>query len=99
MTFFGLLPSSALLQHQGRERQPQYRPFVASRVTVTSARFLPLICTGRVMVFSTRRSGLDLRPVPRSATKVLWPSAAQHSSARCGHHRVEQPDQDIAGFT
>ena len=72
--------------------------FSASRATVTSARFLPLICTGKVMVLSTSNSGSTVGPgfgrdqgfVPKRRPALL---------GEMRHHRVEQPYQDITSFT
>ena len=83
MTFFGLLPSSAFITASSARTAASISAFPASRATVTSARFLPLICTGKVMVFSTKSSGSSWGQAS-AETRVLWPSAAQHSSARCG---------------
>ena len=59
---FGALPSSALFTASSVNTAASISAFSASRGTVTSARFLPLIWTGRVMVSSTSRCRLHLRP-------------------------------------
>src|SRR5579871_2643001 len=83
MTFLGCLPSKAFLTASSARTPASISSFAASRATVTSARFLPLIWTGKVTVSSTSSAG-STSGQAADATGVWWPSTAQHSSARCG---------------
>ena len=55
-----------------------------STATVSSARFLPLTCTGSSTVSTWSRSGSDLRPCASRRPGPSRPRMCQHSSARCG---------------
>ena len=97
MTFFGRFPSSALITASRAKTAASISAFPASRATVTSARFLPLIWTGKVMVFSTSKSGSTCGQAFRGNQGPV----AERRPAFLGqmrHHRVEQPHQDVAGL-
>src|SRR5262249_53459575 len=83
ITFLGGLPSSARFTASSAKTAVSISVFAAFRATVTSPRFLPLIWTGSVIVFSTRSSPSSAGQAS-DATSVLGPRAAQHSSAKCG---------------
>ena len=55
--FRALAVRAPFVPHRGPDGSLDLGSFPASRATVTSARFLPLICTGSVMVVSTSNSG------------------------------------------
>src|SRR3954465_7206595 len=55
ITFLGGFPSSARWIASSASTAASISAFLASRATVTSARFLPLTCTGSVIVVSTSK--------------------------------------------
>src|SRR3954469_15320864 len=77
MTFLGALPSSARRTASNSSTARSISALTASRETVTSARFFPLICTGSVIVSSTKRS-CSTDGQGASATRPPFPSADQH---------------------
>ena len=97
MTFLGTLPSSARRTASNSSTARSISALTASRETVTSARFLPLICTGSVMVFSTSRAASTCG----QAASATRPPLFERRPAFLGqmrHHRREQNHHDFNGF-
>ena len=95
MTFFGRLPSSARCTASSARTAASISAFVASRATVTSARFLPLTWTGSVIVFST--SSVGARPAGQALAGDQG-VVAERGPAFLGqmrHHRVKQSHHDL----
>ena len=97
MTFFGRLPASARCTASRARTALSMSAFSASRATVTSARFLPLTCTGSVMVSSTSRRGLDLRP-GRLRHEVRMAERRPALLGEMRHQGVESHHQDVGGL-
>ena len=97
MTFFGGLPSSARCTASSASTAASISVFAASRATVTSARFLPLTCTGRVIgVLDQQRGARPAARAPRrpgscgrAPPSIPRPDAA--SSARTAAPGFRQP--------
>ena len=84
MTFFGLLAVERLFYRIERQNGSLNLGFSSIAGTVTSARFLPLICTGRVMRVFDQQRRLQLAARPRSPP------------GSCGRARPSTPRPDAA---
>ena len=83
MTFFGLWPPSAFFTASRARTAASISLFVGVAIDGHFGPFFAVYLDGQRDGPLDQQLRFDLRPI-LFATSVLWPSAAQHSSARCG---------------